>query len=195
MVEIVPFIPRKQMLTIIRHECGHAVIGKAEGFIVGGLSLKIRSASLRVDIYPSLRTTEHLRNFAKRRIRMLYAGVLAETLNSDGTPNPEEAAKLLEPDGTAINDAAKARELGRTVVGFDMPDATPQDFEEGMKVLLNGYFNEALEAVNVAPIEALKTYCMQKIEERLRLDQNAANPLVSGVDINGFVDAERAKVS
>jgi hypothetical protein len=178
------------MVALVRHECGHAVIGKACGFTPEDLYVRRTQPGLGVDLRPALASTGDFHDYASRRIKTLFAGALAQTLDK-GVIDDGAARNLLAQAGTAENDAGKIRELARVVVGFKNSSATPEQFDSEMNALLQGLFHEAAEMVvaNAQLIEDLATFCLGKINVTLARNQARNRPFVLGAEINSFIEA------
>jgi hypothetical protein len=183
-------LTRPQMVALVRHECGHAVIGKACGFTPEDLYVRRTQPGLGVDLRPALASTGDFHDYASRRIKTLFAGALAQTLDK-GVIDDGAARNLLAQAGTAENDAGKIRELARVVVGFKNSSATPEQFDSEMNALLQGLFHEAAEMVvaNAQLIEDLATFCLGKINVTLARNQARNRPFVLGAEINSFIEA------
>ena len=183
-------LTRPQMVAAVRHECGHAVIGKACGFTPEDLYVRPIQPGIGIDLRPALASTGDFYDYASRRIKTLFAGSLAQTLDN-GATDDGAAKNLLAQDGTAADDAAKIRELARVVVGFKNPDATPEQFDSEMNTLLQGLFDEAAKMVvaNTKLIEDLAAFCIGKINVTLAKNQARNRPLVLGAEINSFIEA------
>ncbi|QDF37472.1 hypothetical protein FJN17_07760 [Bradyrhizobium symbiodeficiens] len=119
------FVRMTRKVDILRHEAGHLVIGKLLGFETGEIALDDQEARAGISLTPNLPDVPAAVGYVKRRVTVLYAGVLAECLRA-GKVDEQLAAELLSARGTASNDHAKVRELLRVLAGFlgcaDNPD-------------------------------------------------------------------------
>jgi hypothetical protein len=121
---------RQELVPYARHEAGHLVIARREGFSTGSLKLAPRQASAAITLIPSIRTLEELVSYIERRVVVLYAGMLAEALH--GAEISRQKAERLRAS-TAEDDYKKIRELVRCVAGVRKPDAaSEQDFQTAL---------------------------------------------------------------
>jgi hypothetical protein len=109
---------------VAQHEMGHYVVARLLGFRTSDVSIEIigpmngHRGEAPVILTERLLSLEDVRCYVRRRIQVLYAGALAETLPPGQSPtkrvNIEEAKKIIETAGAgAEQDFAKARELIR----------------------------------------------------------------------------------
>ncbi len=118
------------------HEAGHFVVSRVLGFKTGDMTLKI----LRFDgayeggaetiLTEPLVTREDVLLYLERRVQVLYAGALAQSLKA-GTIDEKTAEECLDSDACKI-DYAKARELVHLIRNIkhpeDMTDDAMQDY-------------------------------------------------------------------
>src|SRR5271156_3522275 len=95
---------RGAVTTTIRHECGHLVVARSLGFPTGGIHLSAAEAGASIDLLLSLKTMDEVLEFIERRVQVLYAGSLAESLVRKKVQD-DVVNKLLM--STAANDFAK----------------------------------------------------------------------------------------
>jgi hypothetical protein len=72
---------RAALTATIRHECGHLIIARSLGFSTGGIKLSPTEAGASIDLLLSLKSLDEVLEFIERRVQVLYAGSLAESLN------------------------------------------------------------------------------------------------------------------
>src|SRR6201995_3461370 len=125
---------RGAVTSTIRHECGHLVVARSLGFSTGGIHLSPVEAGASIDLLLSLKTIDEVLEFIERRVQVLYAGSLAESLNRTKIQN-DVANKLLM--STAANDFAKVRELVRMWVGLKHPEVTESKFQDKLTKVNN----------------------------------------------------------
>ena len=80
----------------VRHECGHLVIARVLGFPTGGIVFEKGRAEWGavIDLRISCLTIEDVSDFLMRRVQVIYAGAIAQTL--EGTKiNPKKCQMLL----------------------------------------------------------------------------------------------------
>lgn len=115
----------------IRHECGHLVIAKALGFKTGGIELGETQAHAELDIIPSCATLAEVEDFIERRVFVLYAGAIAQSLQNKQIV-PPVCIKLLQT--TALDDWRKIQEYVRMLAGIKHPRCTTEvDFKPKLK--------------------------------------------------------------
>jgi hypothetical protein len=111
----------------VRHEVGHLVAAKALNFETGKIALKASQAEAEIILNPRLPDVAAAIEFMRRRIQVLNAGALAQSLEK-GRATPATANVFLNT--TAINDHAKVRELVRMVVAMQHPKANDDVFRQ-----------------------------------------------------------------
>lgn len=79
-----------KMLDRAQHEFGHHIVARALGFAPGDVSAEISGnagGTSAMDTSRPLMTVDDIVQFCEDRIKVLYAGVLAETLRADAIDN------------------------------------------------------------------------------------------------------------
>lgn len=151
---------RQLAARVAQHEMGHYVIARALGFRTGDVSIMITRpnghyATSAITLPEAIESIEDLRVYLERRIIVLYAGALAETLSGPGSPeknvNIDKAREILEnPNQGGEQDHAKVRELVHVLRNVSHPSTNLSDEKELQTELneLNGrLFNRAAELV------------------------------------------------
>ena len=118
-----------------QHEMGHFVAGKALGFRTGSVSLKIdlmgHTASAEVRLAEPIADLDALRSYLSRRIMVLMAGSIGETLDHAKHDKPVDRAaaqKILMVKGFgAEDDFSKCRELIRVLRNVTLLSTNPLD--------------------------------------------------------------------
>jgi hypothetical protein len=127
---------RKLALRIIHHELGHYVVARAVGFRTDGISVTITKADdyrAEAGIVPAeaIKSVDAATKYLRRRIKVLYGGVIAETLPTDNPGlalNNQQALNIIaDPRKGAAYDYAKVRELCHVLRGMEYPDSDPTD--------------------------------------------------------------------
>jgi len=139
---------------------GHYVLARALSFRTGDVSIKITGPSghygtADIILTEAIKSTEALRAYLKRRIIVLYAGGIAETLPDHNSPlkkaNIDEANEIfLNPERGAGQDFAKMRELLRVLRNITYLDTDPSDkdaVQAELDTLNDALFNRAVELV------------------------------------------------
>lgn len=120
----------------VRHECGHLIAAKALGFETGAIVLKADKFGAQIDLNFSCANIAEVSDFLMRRIQVLYAGAIAQTLRGK-TIDPAQCRFLLDGSppngGTAAHDFAKLKELLRLWIAIRYPDATFDIFKTKLK--------------------------------------------------------------
>jgi hypothetical protein len=114
----------RRTVDVLRHEAGHMVVAKVLGFKTDRLVYKNSHAGAKLAIDLTLTDIAAVTAFIRRRVPILYAGVLAESLNGGKVDN-DKALKLIEgPEGA--DDYSKARELIRVLAGIERGESEHQ---------------------------------------------------------------------
>lgn len=116
---------------VIRHEVGHWYLAKSLGFDAGEISFYFKKmeqyeshqAHAHINIHPSLSSIEDIDDYLIRRVSILWAGVMFQSV-SDKRP----VEKILETDG--VSDHDKLGELCRIIRGIRFPNDTEAEFEQ-----------------------------------------------------------------
>jgi hypothetical protein len=160
--------PKQKSEDYVRHEVGHLVAAKVLNLPTGKIVLKASQAEAEITLNPRLPDTLTAIDFIRRRVQVLYAGALAQSLEN-GRARPQIANEFL--DSTANNDHAKVRELVRIVVAMEHPGASDNEF--ATKLL------EAGEELYVAArdiVEQQSAVIEAVTEEFMRAKRVARNP-------------------
>jgi hypothetical protein len=128
----------------IRHECGHLIVARLLGFPTGEIRLSPAEAAAGIDLMLSLKTIGEVIEFIERRVQVLYAGSLAESLDRNRIQNQRAHDLLLS---TAAHDFAKVKELVRMWVGLKHPDVTESEFQNKLTNIKDRLGNQAAELV------------------------------------------------
>src|SRR5260370_42134607 len=111
----------------VRHECGHLIAAKVLGFQTAGIVLESDKLGAQIDLHFSCANISEVSDFLMRRVQVLYAGAIAQTLQGR-TIDPTQCRFLFEgppPNGgTAAHDFAKLKELLRLWIAIRYPNAT-----------------------------------------------------------------------
>jgi hypothetical protein len=183
---------RKSTTDVLRHEFGHLVAARDQGFTTGEVELKPTTGAAVINIIPSLKDLQDVQQFLAKRIRVLYAGVLAQSLVRSKI-NTVVANTFL--DTTAPNDYAKLRELVRTLAGIEHHDATDyDDFEAKMKGTNDRLYGDAIKIVetNAELIVDLAIFAMSKIDSAMKAGRFVDSFIITKDEIDGKI-AELSK--
>lgn len=133
-------------LRVARHEAGHYVVARALGFRVGGLSIEFNDymgayrAGSEVTLPTSLQTIPQISDYLRRRVKVLYAGVLSEAM-VNGEIDGDKALEYIRTGGK--DDHSKVRELVNALRSIEYGE-TQTDYEAQQQ--LNNLDNELWSA-------------------------------------------------
>lgn len=169
---------RKSLVPIGQHEVGHYITARVLGFKTGAITLVIHDLNGAhcggTEIVPccGLRNLQSIEDYLERRITVLYAGALAESL-SKGKIDNNYAINLMRHGGSQ-NDYAKARELIQTLRNIRFPDTiAEEDVQKELDVLDNQLWNKA------ADIVLAESAIIEGLGNRLAGDIKHTNELVT----------------
>ena len=149
---------------IAQHEMGHYVASRRLGFNTGDVSVQVtginmgHSGEAVILPYEPLRSLGEIEQYLRRRIIVLFAGVLSETLfsaepsRSVTEDNQAKAIEILEhPNSGAHVDYAKIRELRTVLRNLRFPETNPLDdggVRKELQALSDELWGEAIELIN-----------------------------------------------
>ncbi len=131
---------------VAKHEMGHYVIARALGFSTSDVSIEIighngHRGTSGITLSEKIESIETLRAYLERRVIVLYAGAIAETLPGLGAPvkkvDTKKACDILNNSNNGSEqDFAKARELLNILrntnnIGTDLADEEALNAEIG----------------------------------------------------------------
>jgi hypothetical protein len=158
---------RRVLMPTVRHECGHLLVARNLGFATGDIQLRENTAGAGIDLVLSLRNIEEILTYLEKRIQVLFAGALAESIRG-GQIQPDVAFNLLNsPTASAGHDFAKIKELLRLCVGLRYPNATEKEFGDRLTELKDRLYNDVgpfIEA-NVSLIDKLALFFLDELEK------------------------------
>lgn len=163
---------KKEIFLVCKHEAGHCIMAKELGFKTNGIIVKItkngHKASAGITILnQGIDNIEKTKEFLEKRIKVLYAGGIAESLNSSGELNEQHFAKVWEEGGGHI-DHANIRELVRLLRDLVYPNTTDDDqANKELKELDDRFINEAGKIVSerIQIIEGIAQQITERIKE------------------------------
>jgi hypothetical protein len=138
----VTLLPERKPIEILRHESGHLVIGRVLGFECTGMVFEKTHAGAQSNQKPIFSEQAQVSAYLKMRIVVLYAGVLAESLNQGKVQN-DQAIKLAN-GYQGSDDHQKVSEYSRIVAGIDCGDRA---FDEVWKETESEAWNRATDLV------------------------------------------------
>lgn len=110
---------RERARTVAQHEMGHHIIARIMGFATDEVTVRIighdgHDGSATIQLAQSLTSLDAIKSYLERRVLVLYAGALAETLTPRQTPergvDNDKAVEIIRGAKGAEQDHAKARE-------------------------------------------------------------------------------------
>lgn len=121
---------------VAQHEMAHYVVARAVGFRTGDVSIKITGHSghhgaATIFLAQPVGSLEDVASFLERRVLVLCAGALGETLSASHVPergvNGAEAVKIIRGGMGAEQDHAKAREAISLLRNIQNPGTCGED--------------------------------------------------------------------
>lgn len=129
---------RPTALRVARHEAGHWVITRVHGFQAGDFTATIFNemggyrGGAGITLAKPLATLSDIVLYLQQRIRVLYAGGLAESLNQSGKVDQNVAVQCVR--ATAQDDHTKVRELANILRNVTREhDKSHEDFDAQLK--------------------------------------------------------------
>jgi hypothetical protein len=110
----------------------------------GEIHLSPSEVGASIDLLLSLKTIDEVLDFIERRVQVLYAGSLAESLAQKKIQ--DDLANMLLMS-TAANNFAKVRELLRMWVGLNHPEVTESTFQEKLTQVNERLYSKAAKLV------------------------------------------------
>jgi hypothetical protein len=163
---------KQEIFRVCKHEAGHCIMSKELGFKTNGIAVKITTnghkASAGITILnQGIDNIEKTKEFLEKRIKVLYAGGIAESINGSGELDKEHFAQVWEEGGGHI-DHANIRELVRLLRDLVYPNTTTdEEANKELKALDDRLINEAGEIVGerIQIIEGIAQQITERINE------------------------------
>src|ERR1700690_399531 len=176
---------KQQLVKIGRHEVAHYIIAKKLGFETGSISLEVTHipeghlAGAEITLFKNLDSIENVTSYIKRRVVILYAGVLGESLEK-GIVNEKYACDELNKG--AANDFAKCRELLQILNNITSSASSKEEANANLQSINNELWSEAIKLVQEAQeaIEGLGSrlaFEIDKIGEKVVLENREIEEL------------------
>lgn len=139
---------KKEIYLVCVHEIGHYVMAKECKFPTKGVKLQFYSpsghdGSNTINIFnKGLDNIEKIKEFLVKRIKVLYAGVVAESMDIEGNYDPDYANNQWEKEGGRM-DHANIRELVRLLRDLKHTETESEEqMNNELKTLDNDIINE-----------------------------------------------------
>jgi hypothetical protein len=145
-------------------------VARTIGFPTGGIKLWPDRAGAEIDLQLSFKTAEQVRTFLQKRIQVLYAGAIAESIQG-GTIRLEVAKSLLDsPHASAGHDFAKIKELLRLWVGLTYPDATQHQYAQELATAADQLSQAAAQIIeaNIGVIDSLALFFLDELDRSVK---------------------------
>lgn len=176
--------PVERALKVVRHEVGHWVVGYYHGFKVGDIKITIvqggHNGEASVNLESDLRSLDLVTRYLERRISVLCAGVLAESLGHDGKTNRNYAGKELTQGG-GTNDYKAIRELVRVLRGIKHgpPSEDLDKLQRQLEQVSDEIWDQTIQIVedNHEVIDAITRAIMQQAV-RLNVEFGMRAPII-----------------
>jgi hypothetical protein len=128
------FEDRRRIMPVAQHEAGHFVAARVLGFRTVSISVEMlpnggHNGGAEITLSEPLQSLGETMVYLRRRVQVLYAGALAQTLRENAPrvqADQEQACKFLKAGG-AEQDYAKARELMRVLRNIQHSDTEATD--------------------------------------------------------------------
>jgi hypothetical protein len=161
-------LTEQQVRDMIRHECGHVVVGRALGFPSGGILLTSESAGADSVHYLSFPETKDAISYIEKRVTVLYAGSISQSLGDNGKCQPAHCKKFLNTN--AADDMSKMRELSRVLAGMTDPGLDQAAYTKKLADNEKRFSTDALRIVeaNALLIGELVDAFVQALKENIK---------------------------
>lgn len=116
---------------VCNHEAGHYIVARELFFTTHGIGVQFslgqgHSGHAVIEPWTSgISNINELETYLERRIRVLYAGAIAEAMDIEGNYHEDYALKEWKTGGST-NDHAKIRELVQTLRNIKYPQTTDE---------------------------------------------------------------------
>eukprot|EP01013_Petalomonas_cantuscygni_P030920 TRINITY_DN57014_c0_g1_i1.p1 TRINITY_DN57014_c0_g1~~TRINITY_DN57014_c0_g1_i1.p1 ORF type:complete len:195 (+),score=5.39 TRINITY_DN57014_c0_g1_i1:183-767(+) len=160
------------MLDRAQHEFGHHIVGRAVGFDTGDVCAEISTTALGSAVIITNRTLvtiADVEQFCEDRIKVLYAGVLAETLTGNLIDNMA-AINLAHTTGNV--DHKMAQQLCNLLRNIRYSNQTASIAEKNMQADENRLWNGAAQLVEMHA--SVIQYLAKELYERRSVHGNLA---------------------
>jgi hypothetical protein len=185
---LVDFRNRARTTALFRHECAHLIVARSLGFDTSDIVLSADRGGAGIDLQPSISSLDDAANYLQARLKVLYAGAIAEALQNKQVQS-EATKKLLET--TASDDFSKIRESMRLLVGISHPNASRDEFQQRLNEAVETLSDASVEIVlaNVNLIIDMAVFCMRKLDEATAANDGVppSELRIAAADIDEFL--------
>jgi hypothetical protein len=182
---------KKTLVEVSKHEVGHYVIARCLGFQVGAISIQITNqsgaheASSEVTLFQPLTDADAILRYAEKRVQILYAGALAQTLHNSTTDHRAAVKTLHSISGKSDYD--KAREMIHLIRNIKYP-ADTGDPE------VQGHLDEIDKALWIITRDLVirESEVIERLAERIIFEVKflGLKYTINAADINGLLAIE-----
>jgi hypothetical protein len=177
---------KKELVKIGQHEVAHYIVAKLLGFNVGAISLKVthihegHDGTAEITLYRGLKSLQETQEYLKKRIIVLYAGVLGESLSS-GKINDEYAVEELNKGGKS--DFDKCRELLQILNNITHTEAIDEEeADRNLKKINDDLWGKAVEMVEqeheiIVELGMRIAYSVEYVGHKFELSNDEINNL------------------
>jgi hypothetical protein len=188
----IPVYDQDRVKKVCRHEIGHSFVAKTLLFKTNGVRVRFQPGNGHIGQAeiepwtPYLTDLNHVKTYLERRVQVLYAGVIAESMDRDGNYNGAYAVNEWERGG-AINDHAKIRELVQVLRNIVHPETTDTCGIQSQLTALNTELVEKSATIIHEHIELIYSIGdflftrIQNYNEYYTLTDQEIDDLISGV--------------
>lgn len=186
---------RERILLVCMHEVGHFVLSKVMGFETTGISVQFERYGGHLghsgfkSWNPYMDSLIHMKSFLEKRVKILYAGVIAECIDKEGKYDSNKA-KLEWDSGGGRDDFSRIRELVRLIRDIESPDTLDEkEVNKQLKALDDNLINETgiivFEKIDV--IREIALFLANKVKDygiNYTLTEDQLNGFKSIKDLN-----------
>lgn len=169
------FMSPKQLENLARlvalHEAGHHVVARVNKFSVGECEITIlgppdfHKATSVIELCQPLMDGAEIIDYCERRVRVLYAGALAQSLTQKDMIDNDKALMCLRDQG-GRTDYGRARDLIQLLRNIQHPTTTDRDnINQQLNDIDSRLYNQAAESVQeeVGCIRAVADELVKKV--------------------------------
>ncbi|MBT1705555.1 hypothetical protein KK060_19850 [Fulvivirgaceae bacterium PWU20] len=129
---MIKMFDQQRIKSVCKHEAGHYLVAKLLGFKTHGISIKVHfpigheGGSTIEPSLPGITNIDLLKSHLRKRIQILYAGVISEAFHNENTYDSDYALKEWRTGG-GRDDYSKIRELTHILRNISFPSSSNTD--------------------------------------------------------------------